>query len=258
MPTKSDVELRRRHEAEASFHDRKYATGESFPRHYRVNPTYPVFVRMLESVGPDLSGKRVLEYGCGTGWITVELAKRGAYVHAFDISPEAVSQAKASVRDAGLSAQCVLQVMGGERLDYPDDTFDFAVGFAILHHLDLTATLSELHRVLKPGGKAFFAEPLGGNPLINLYRRLTPQYRTIDEAPINLDDLRRRACGFRRFEHHDQLLLAAAALALTYVPGFSRIARSAQSRLMPVDDALMRVLPVTRKWAWYSILGLEK
>lgn len=79
--------------------------------------------------------------------------------------------------------------MGGEQLNYPDGFFDIAVGFAIIHHLDLNLAIPELYRVLKPGGIAYFAEPLGGNPVINLYRKLTPQYRTQDEEPIDLDKL---------------------------------------------------------------------
>ena len=73
--------------------------------------------------------------------------------------------------------------MPAERLSYSDSVFDLAVGFAIIHHLDLKPALAELHRVLKPGGVAFFAEPLGTNPAIQLYRRLTPQFRTEDERP---------------------------------------------------------------------------
>lgn len=256
--TASQPALRARHETEAAFHDHKYATGDSFPRHYAVNPTYPVFVRVLDLMGEDLRGKHVLEYGCGTGWSTLELAARGARVSAFDISAEAVSQARELLRTRGFLAQCDVRVMAAEALDYPDATFDAAVGFAILHHLEIPKAVAELHRVLKPRGEALFAEPLGTNPLINLYRRLTPQYRTPDEAPIDVGALRGQLAAFSRFEHHDQLLLATAALALAYVPGMSGAARAAQRWLMRVDDVVLRVAPWAGSWAWYSILCLEK
>lgn len=247
-----------RHEAEARFHDHKYATGDSFPRHYRLNPTYPVFLRQLGMIGEDLTGKHVLEYGCGTGWITLELARRGATVSAFDISPEAVAQTRSLLASAGRANQCQVAVMPGERLDYPDGAFDVAMGFAILHHLEMTAALSELHRVLKPGGKAYFAEPLATNPLIGLYRRFTPQFRTADETPITLRTFRQQLSAFSRFEHHEQLLLASAALGLCYLPGLSGLASKAQRSLMHVDDVLLKVAPWAGHWAWYSILVLEK
>src|SRR5262245_6979302 len=170
--TADDLELR--HQREAVFHDHKYVTESTFPRHYAVNPTYPVFERMLGMLGDDLSNTRVLEYGCGTGWITLNLAGPGASVAAFDIAPEPVTQTREAPKSKGLLQRCDVDVMPGERLTYEDESIDIAVGFAILHHLELDAALRELRRVLKPGGRALFAEPLASNPLIRTYRRLTP------------------------------------------------------------------------------------
>ena len=251
-------DLSARHEAEARFHDHKYESGDSFPRHYRINPTLPVFERMMARLGDDLTNKRVLEYGCGTGWVTTQLAARGATVSAFDISPEAVAQTRASLASRQLLDRCEVDVMPGERLAYADNSFDLAIGFAILHHLDIPLALSQLRRVLKPGGRAFFAEPLASNPLIRAYRRLTPQYRTADETPIDLASLRGQLRAFSRFEHHDQLLLAAAALGCCYVPGLAAWAPAVQRFLIGVDDKLLKVMPWAGQWAWYSILVIEK
>jgi SAM-dependent methyltransferase len=256
--TRGSADLADRLKAEASFHDHKYATGDSFPKHYKVQPTLPVFHRMLARLPEDLSKHHVLEYGCGTGWITSELAQRGAHVAAFDISPEAVAQTQATLHAKGLDAKCDIRVMPGEALAFPDSSFDYAIGFAILHHLELERALAELHRVLKPQGVAFFAEPLGSNPLINAYRRRTPQYRTEDEAPIDIDSLRQRLGRFRSFDHHDQLITATAAVALAYVPGLGGLAGPAQRALMRFDDVLLKVIPQAGRFAWYSILVLTK
>jgi SAM-dependent methyltransferase len=257
QPT-SNTALADRHRSEALFHDHKYESGESFPRHYRANPTLPVFERMFALLGNDLSNKRVLEYGCGTGWVTTLLARRGASVAAFDISAEAVTQTRELLAADGLLQQCDVDVMAGEQLDYPDESIDIALGFAILHHLELDAALRELRRVLKPGGIAVFAEPLASNPLIRLYRRLTPQYRTPDEVPIDLDRFRSRLTGFSKFRHEEHMLLATAALACCYIPGLSGAAAPAQRLLMRADDVLLQAMPWAGKWAWYSILVFEK
>ena len=247
-----------RHQAETLFHDHKYETGTTYPAHYTANPTLPVFERMLAMVEPTLPHARVLEYGCGEGWITTQLASRGAAVSAFDISPEAVARTSRALSTMGALDRCDVAVMPGEQLTYADDTFDLAVGFAILHHLDMDLALRELWRVLKPGGRAVFAEPLASNPLIQLYRRLTPQYRTADETPIDLADFARRAGRFSRFEHHEQLLISVGALGFCYVPGLSRLASRAQRLLIRIDDAVLRAAPYIGRWAWYSILILEK
>jgi SAM-dependent methyltransferase len=256
--TRADVNLVDRHESETLFHDRKYATHSAFPRHYQAGPTYPVFQRMLDALGADLSNKRVLEYGCGDGWITTQLAGRGAEVAAFDISPEAVAQTRETLCKAGLGRHCDVQVMAGEALTYPDDSFDIAVGFAILHHLDIERALSELRRVLKPRGRAFFAEPLASNPLIRLYRRLTPQYRTPDEAPIDLKKLAPCVSGFSEYVHREHLLLATGALVCCYIPGLRRAAKPIQHCLMRLDDVILRAVPTAGRWAWYSIIELRK
>ncbi|MPY87967.1 MAG: methyltransferase domain-containing protein [Luteitalea sp.] len=258
MLEEKQADLAERHRTEALFHDRKWAVRYSGPRHYGAHPTYPIFQRMMALLGEDLAGKRILEYGCGLGWITKEIARRGAQVFAFDISAEAVAKTRKSLEAANLLDRCTVEVMGGEDLHYPDDSFDLVVGFAILHHLDQERALTELRRVLKPGGRALFAEPLASNPVINLYRRLTPQYRTPDEAPLDLDVFSKQLRGFRRFEHHDQLLLASAAMALCYLPGLAGLAPPTQRWLMRVDDAIMRVAPRVGRWAWYSILVLQK
>ena len=252
------ADLEERHRAEAIFHDQKYATGSGVPRHYRADPTYPVFQKMMSMLGDNLAGQRVLEYGCGNGWITTQLAQRGAEVAAFDISPEAVAQTRAALAARNLLHRCAADVMPGERLAYEDNSFDVAIGFAILHHLDIPLALSQLRRVLRPGGRAYFAEPLASNPLIRAYRRLTPQYRTPDETPIDLLSLRAQLRSFSRFEHHDQLFLATAALACCYVPGLSGCAPSMQRFLMRVDDNLLKMMPWVGQWAWYSILVIEK
>jgi len=251
------MDLASRHKAESDFHDRKYGDGEGYPRHYTVNPTYPIYQRMLTLAG-DQSGKIVLEYGCGEGWITRDLAKRGALVSAFDISAEAVRKTSEVLASAGLSDRCRVAQMGAERLEYPDEYFDLSIGFAILHHLDLELAIAELYRVLKPGGVAYFAEPLGGNPLINLYRNLTPKYRTEDEAPLNLRALAPVLLRFREVHHTDFYVTALASVALAYLPFGSRLYPTVNRHLMKLDDALLRIFPSLGGLAWYTILKLRK
>ena len=253
--TKKD--LASRYEAESEFHDRKYGQGENYPRHYAVQPTYPIYLRMVDLMGAP-TGKRVLEYGCGEGWITRDLAENGALVSAFDISPEAVHKTREVLASAGLAEQCRITEMGAERLDYPNESFDMAIGFAILHHLDLRLAISELYRVLKPGGTAYFAEPLGGNPLINLYRHLTPQYRTEDEEPLDLKSLTPLLAKFSAVEHTDYYVTALAAVALAYLPFGQKLYPAVNRQLMKLDDGLLRRFPRLGRLAWYTILTIRK
>lgn len=245
-----------RHKREADFHNCKYAGGER-PRHYAVKPTQHVYTSMRHALG-QLHGKRVLEYGCGEGWMTLDLAEMGGTVYAFDISPEAVKRTRSALAAAQLLNRCSVDVMPAEGLTYAADSFDVAVGFAILHHLDIPRALIELHRVLKPGGIAYFAEPLASNPLIQAYRKLTPRFRTADEQPLVLSRLPSLLSSFRSFEHQEFYLTALGAVALTYLPGGARIFPVMSTALHRVDETLLQAMPTLGNWAWYTLLTITK
>src|SRR5262245_46782825 len=134
-------------------------------------------------------GKHVLEYGCGADGYSVFLARLGASVTAIDISDVAIRESRAHAIQQGIEG-IEYRVMDAEALDFEEDTFDVVCGTAILHHLDYPRALSEIARVLKPDGSAIFIECLAHNPVINLYRRLTPHLRSADEHPLRMCDLR--------------------------------------------------------------------
>src|SRR5205823_4605799 len=117
----------------------------------------------------DVRGLRVLDYGCGHGMAAVVLARRGARVTGFDLSPGYLEEAGA--RAAANGVQVCLTQADGERLPFADGAFDRVWGNAVLHHLDLDRAGRELFRVLRPGGLAVFCEPWGENPLLNWARR---------------------------------------------------------------------------------------
>lgn len=100
----------------------------------------------------DLTGKRVLVPGCGFGEDAIRLARLGARVEAFDISPEILEIARR--RCAEFCYEGVnFSVMPCEALAFPDRTFDLVFFIDILHHVDIPKSVAEIARVLKPGGR---------------------------------------------------------------------------------------------------------
>ena len=73
--------------------------------------------------------------------------------------------------------------MDAHKITVPDQFFDRVVGNGILHHLDLAAAMTEIHRISKPSAKAIFQEPLGDNMLMKLYRKIAGVH-TSDERPL--------------------------------------------------------------------------
>jgi ubiquinone/menaquinone biosynthesis C-methylase UbiE len=98
----------------------------------------------------DVSGRRILDAGCGSGPLSAALRDRGALVTGFDSSAKMVELARRR-----LGAGAALRVADvASPLPFPDGSFDDVVASLVLHYLeDWTAPLAELRRVLTPGGR---------------------------------------------------------------------------------------------------------
>ena len=175
---------------ESRIHDARFGTGDiarkQARKYYSIMDETKSCFRNL--VLDRCNRKRLLEYGCGTGSNAVLWARSGANVTGIDISIEAIRQAGRQAEQNQVQVDFVKT--DAEELGFPVGCFDLVVGTGILHHLDLQKSYAELARVLKPGGHAVFIEPLGHNPIINMYRRLTPGMRSQDEHPLRIDDIR--------------------------------------------------------------------
>lgn len=101
-------------------------------------------------------GDRILEVGCGVGHLTRRLRELGVDAIGIDANPHAAENAVTDGVTTG----------NAEALDFPDDSFDKIVSLHAIEHIpNIEAALSEMARVLRPGGKALLvypAEPIQG------------------------------------------------------------------------------------------------
>jgi len=109
--------------------------------------------RPFDRIMPDnLQGQRVLEIGCGMGLHSLELARRGAEVHAVDITHAAVEATQTRMTMFEMEAD--IRQADAESLPFDDQTFDFVWSWGVIHHSARTARIvREIARVLKPGGE---------------------------------------------------------------------------------------------------------
>lgn len=199
-------------------------------------------------------GRRLLDYCCGNGDDSLLIAGWGGEVVGIDISEVSVQNCRAKAQAAGLADRATFQVMDAENLEFPDASFDAGVVYGVLHHLDLDKAMSELARVLRPGGQIICTEALRHNPAIHLYRRMTPDMRTVWEVDhiLGRPDFQK----MRRYFDVDIRFFHLASLAAVPLRK-TRVFGPVLTALQAVDAVLLRV-PGVRWLAWQAVFVLTK
>jgi SAM-dependent methyltransferase len=180
-----------------------------------------------------------VDLGCGTGAFTSRLERYDFQLHAVDISPQSVARA------SGKFPKIDFRVGDIESTPYSESTFDVIFLSAVLHHFpDLSRTVAECGRILKPGGILLACDPHRGNPAMWAYRcKESPFYSSIgvteNEQPLSKTALR-RAFQVEPFEE----VRVSAISGVTY----KHVASRAASIFLPAYNLFDRCfdLPVVR------------
>jgi len=123
---------------------------------------YTARPRVLAALG-DLKDRRVLDLGCGEGYVARMLLESGAdFVHGFDISAEMVQLARGAITDES-RPRLRFEVRNlSSGLDLPAASFDDAVAVFLFNYLTLQQTsevLANVTRLVRPGGRFVFTVP---------------------------------------------------------------------------------------------------
>lgn len=165
----------------------------------------------------DLKGKRVCDFGCGHGEYSVYLAKKGAWVNAFDISDVAIELTRRHAEANGVKEQVKAEVKSAYKTGYPSDYFDVVFIEGALHHLDIGYGTKEIIRILKPGGKVVFLEPIIQSKAIEfikfklLRRWLRFQTASKFERSLTLQEVKQIGEHFSSFDYKRFRLFARAS-----------------------------------------------
>ena len=197
----------------------------------------------------------MVDLGCGSGGNTALLAARGARVVAVDISAELLALA---TRRAALDG--VIAAVGAVRasahcLPFATGSIDAVFGNAVLHHLDVDVAALEIRRVLKPGGRAVFREPLRDSRMAAAVRRAIP-YRQPDvspfERPLTAGEIGRFAAHFSTWRHRE------FELPLVRLADLLRRPVAARDRLRRLDRRLLARSRALRHFASLCVFEVQK
>lgn len=155
-----------------------------------------------DAIGP-VSGKTILDIGCGEGAKCRELAAMGAEVTGVEPNTDAI----ATARHAGGGPR--YEVAGADKIPFPDGAFDVAIFTDSLHHIPCRAeALAEAARVVGVRGAILVLEPEADDPSYPVFRLLDDEKQVYEDAQAAIDagaakglfaraDTRRFASKFR-------------------------------------------------------------
>lgn len=237
-------------ENEKDFHNKRFSVEvrQAAQKFYSIERASRDRFKFL--IKENSRGKNILELGSGKGSYAFNLAEDGAIVYGIDISDVAIEYSIEKARSMGLEKSTNFKVMNAEELTFSDGEFDRLFGSSILHHLDMDKSIAGLSRVLSSEGKAVFIEPLGHNIFINLYRKLTPNYRTEDEHPFVVEDFKIFHKYFGKVEIDYFHLTTLFAVPFRKYKIFDFILMSFQK----LDRLLFKIFPFIRKQAWQIVV----
>lgn len=220
----------------------------------------------------NLSGKRLLDVGCGLGEASVYFAMQGADVTSSDLSQGMLDAASRLATKNGVSVR--QHLASAEDMRLPEDArFDVIYAGNLLHHVDIDATLRRIRPHLADDGVLVTWDPLAYNPAINVYRTMATDVRTPDEHPLTWRDIRSFRQHFSRVETRyfwfsTLIIFVIMALAQRRDPNKERFWKVILKEgprwawlyhpLEALDKVLLFLLPPLRLLCWNVVIVARK
>lgn len=237
---------------EKEFHDKLQSQEKGRFENIFYKAIYNIHEDFFTFLEKNAKNSEILDYGCGVGSSTEKVIKfKPKKIVGIDISEVSINKAKETAKK--LDFQTDFRVDNCEKTKFQNNTFDIVYGSGILHHLQLKKCLDEIHRILKIDGKIIFIEPLGTNPFINFYRKLTPKSRSIDEHPLLKDDFIYIEKKFGESE-----IKYYGFLTLIFFPFYKSPEKSKIFKFLASLDQLLFKFKLFKMLAWSVLIKAKK
>ena len=203
-------------------------------------------------------GLNTLDYCCGLGNWAVYFGLTGAEnVTGFDMGSTGIELGKDHVRRQRLEDKVQLLVADATDLPFGDGEFDIVIGHGVIHHtIKYPGIFENLHRVMKPGSKAYFQENLADFPLWRLWWKVKGEVPDGD-VPIFSAEVREKAHMFSEVEIIGDSFIHAIK-TLVYKKNMSVWRKNLLRCSHKADEILFRLFPALRKWGSMSVIVLTK
>ena len=236
---------------EKEFHNRLQSKSEGRFENVFYKAILNAWEDFYDHLRLNVINSEVLDYGCGVGPVIEKVLKfNPKKLTGIDISDISILKAKEKFQKT--ESKVELLVDNCENTKFRDNKFDLVYGLGILHHLKISNCISEISRILKPGGSIIFIEPLGTNQLINLYRYITPGARSKDEHPLIRKDFNLIKSKFKKLD-----LKFYGFLTLVFFPFYKNQNSRIFKKLIKFDQILFKY-KIFQIFAWSVLIKAEK
>ena len=128
---------------------------------YQIEEWQKNYVNLFLDNFPDIKGKLILDCGSGSGYLSIELAKRGAFVISCDLTLMNLVKLKDTAKKMGIEDNIAFVCCSAEELPFKDNIFDYFISNAVIEHLPREVeAIQEIDRVTKKDGGVMVTVPL--------------------------------------------------------------------------------------------------
>jgi SAM-dependent methyltransferase len=199
-------------------------------------------------------GRVCLEIGSGLGANAVRLSEDFSMVIATDLAIDRLREMRNSLPDA-VGSKIFPVACRGEHLPFRDGVIVAAFSRSVLIHTDVELAAAECRRVLAPGGRIGFVEPLRHNPLVNLYRNtLAPAIWKSIPSYFDQEEIGAVEASFPGVEEKRFYLAGFLAFAWQYALPCRWLFYLSLRILGAVDATIFGIFPGAKKFAWFTVL----
>ncbi len=237
---------------EKNFHNKLESKEKGRFENIFYKATYNISEDFLNYLKNNAKNSEILDYGCGVGPTIEKVIKYNPKkIIGIDISEVSIDKARKKAEELKINAS--YRVDNCEKTSFDDNSFNIVYGTGILHHLQLEKCIDEIHRILRSNGSLVFIEPLATNPIINLYRKLTPKARSQDEHPLVYKDFK-----YINNKFINKKIKYYGFLTLMFFPFYKSPKNSKLFKLLSTCDQFLFKFKFFQLFAWSVLITAKK
>ncbi|NOX08345.1 MAG: class I SAM-dependent methyltransferase [Gammaproteobacteria bacterium] len=239
---------------------KKEASKEDLEKEVVSEPYFGKAVAFALDHCGDVSGKKILDAGCGKGLYSVFFALKGAEVTGVDLNVSALDIAKKRALEYGVQDKCSFLHSSTESMSIDAASMDVIFSKSTIQYMRRDVALAEYKRILKKNGILILIENLPYNPFINLYRLRRKLFaRTADKIRyvksirgyLNFHEIKDLEKDFHTVVHKEFHLFYMMAIHLSRYTNKS-VAGVLSTVLGNTDKFIFHYFPFMKRFAWFT------